>query len=316
MIKNYLLTFNSEIDGYTAPDTLIRYLDERYPDWRNLITSPEEFIEFFKTDVHIFQNGWLRTLADEIFDVVNNPALVESVWKDTTFNKWYRYAAIKKLITLAPNNYLTEYITELMSNGFNLGGSGYLMISELYDFPNSVKIVLDSNKYDDYNFEFLAENASEHWQEYPLDLRTRILQNRNYFMLKNGRQSMWNVMTLEEKLYLSNVIIANEYAKFHDVITFANFLTDHDENKIVLFTTEFSHEIEEIIRHEDRERFHRRFPRENAFDCPRYDALRQYIPSELITRFLALAETDTNDMVYKLLKSTIISLTSVNDGDT
>lgn len=281
MISDYLLAFNSENVQYTASDSLIAYLDDKHQDWRNLISAPEEFIEFFKTDVHVFQNDWLRKLADEIFDIVSDNQLIELVWKDTTLNEWYRYAAIRRLIAMTPDTYLPLYIKELISGGFNLGGWGIGMVSELYDFPNSVKIVIESKKFDGNNFEFLAIKACECWEEYPQELRAKILKERDYFMRKDGNNTMWNMMALEEKLYLTNNIIANEYAKFHDVITFANFLNDRDERLHV----------------------------NHDFACPEYNIeTHQYTPSEQIQRFLSIAQEDSNDMAYELLDQTIRKL--------
>ena len=54
-------------------------------------------------------------------------------------------------------------------------------------------------------------------------------------------------MSTEEKLYLTTAIIANEYAKFHDVITFTNFLIDKDESKVVFLTTHFNFLLKDIV---------------------------------------------------------------------
>lgn len=309
MISNYLSTFNSENKQYTSSDSLIKFLNANYSDWKNLITVPEEFMEFFKTDVKVYQNHWLKSLADEIFDIVSDDKLVEKVWNDTTMNEWYRYAALRRLMASAPDTYLPVYINELISGGFNLGGWGFSIISELYDFPDSVKVVLESKKYEGNNFEFLARKACEHWQEYPQDLRNKILQERDYFLRKNGDEALWQMMTLEEKLYLTNVIIANEYAMVHDAITYANFLNDRDKSKAVLYSCKFRRKIIHIETH-NLMRDEVPMP-PKGFDIPEYDAeTRQYTPSEQITRFNAIAETDSNNMVSNLLKQTLRNLHS------
>lgn len=306
MISNYLLSFNSANESYTSPDSLIKYLDEKHPDWKTLIVDPDEFLEFFKTEVHVFQNGWLKHLAEEIFNIVSDKNLIDSVWKDTTINEWYRYTAIRKLISIEPDTYITLYSKELLSGGFNLGGWGYTMVSELYDFPDSVELVLNSDKrLEGNNFEFLAEKACEYFEKYPADVRNQILTNRDYFIRKNCNQAMWNILTNEEKIYLTAVIVANEYAKFHDAITFANFLEDQDESKAVFLTSGFSHLINDIVRHKDSHRHSIIEQQLTAFDCPRYDVTtHQYTPSEQLSRFLAFAQTDENRMPYSLLNRT------------
>lgn len=315
MISNYLLSFNSENEQYTASDSLITYLDNNYPNWRILITDTNEFIEFFKTDVHVLQNSWLRKLADEIFNIVSDKKLIESVWKDTTINEWYRYAAIKKLISIEPDTYLPFYTEELISGGFTLGGWGFCMISELYDFPNSIEMILKSNKiFNRNNFECLAENACEYFEKYPQNIRTKILKERNYFIRKRCTQNTWKVMSTEEKLYLTTAIIANEYAKFHDVITFTNFLIDKDESKVVFLTTHFNFLLEDIVRNKHRQREGLNEQQEfrmrvNKFDCPKYDArTHQYTPSEQFSRFLSIARTEIDEMPYYLLNHTFQEL--------
>lgn len=306
MISNYLLSFNSANESNRSSDSLIEYLDERYPDWRTLIVEPKEFLEFFKTEVHVYQNSWLKKIAEEIFNIVSDKNLIESVWKDSTINEWYRYTAIRRLVSIEPDTYITLYSKELLSGGFNLGGWGYAMVSELYDFPNSVELVLKSDKrLEGNNLEFLAQKACEYFDKYPVDVRNKILTNRDYLIRKNCNQAMWNIMTNEEKIYLTSVIVANEYAKFHDVVTYANFIEDQDESKLVLFTNEFSNLINDIVRHTDSDR-HRIIEHQVAnFDCPEYDeTTHQYTPSEQLSRFLAFAQTDENRMPYDLLKRT------------
>lgn len=295
MISNYLLSFNSENEQYQASDSLIHYLDENHPDWRTLIVDADEFVEFFKTKVHIYHNDWLKTLANSIFNITNNQQLVESIWKDTTIDEWYRYAAIRWLILVEPNTYLPIYINELISGGFILGGYGFTMIDELYDFPNSIETVLDSkSRLDGNNFEFLARKACEYFDEYTLDVREAILKNRNYYIRRDCSLTTWKGFMAEEKLYLTAVIIANEYSKFHDVVTYVNYLNNHDESTVVLLNNDFCFAIK------DEQRRHRvNIPH---FDCPGYDpTTHQYTPSEQFSRFMSFAQTEKNGMSYCVL---------------
>lgn len=311
MISNYLLSFNSENEQYTSSDSLIMYLDMNYADWRTLIVDSNEFIEFFKTDVHVLQNSWLKELANEIFNIVSDKNLIESVWKDITINEWYRYAAIRKLISIDSDIYLPFYTEELISGGFTLGGWGVMMVSELYDFPDSVEMILKSNRrFNGCNFEYLVEKACEYFEEYPHDVRTKILTQRNYYIRKHCTQNMWKVMSAEEKLYLASAIIANEYAKFHDVITFANFIIDQDDSKVVFFTNDFRFHLRDMQfqreRLNERQVLHRRY---HDFDCPKYDVItHQYTPSEQFSRFLSIARTESDEMPYCLLNHTFQEL--------
>jgi hypothetical protein len=176
-------------------------------------------------------------------------------------------------------------------------------------------MILKSNKiFNGNNFEYLAQNACEYFEKYPQNIRTKILKERNYFIRKGCTQNMWKVMSTEEKLYLTSAIIANEYAKFHDVITLANFLIDKDESKVVFLTTDFNFLLKDIVRngHQQRERlnepqeFHMRV---HDFDCPEYDArTHQYTPSEQFSRFLSIARTEIDEMPYCLLNHTFQEL--------
>lgn len=303
MISKYLTAFNDEQERVTSSDVLIKFLDENYPKWKTLIDSPTEFLEFFKTDVHVFQNTWLINLANSIFDLVPNINYIESVWNDTNINEFYRYAAIRRLILVESTKYLPIYTNELISGGFLLGGCGFNMISELYDFPNNVKFVVDSNKWTGNNFEFLAQQACEHWNEYPPVLRNKILMERDYFIRKNCNKAMWAMMTIEEKLYLTNAIVANEYAAFHDAVTYAKCLNDRDSSNVVLLTNHFAILWSHIFE-DDQPIRHQPLP----FDIPDYNIeTHEYTPSEQISRFRNLAQ-DTCNIVSQLLEKAILKL--------
>lgn len=223
-------------------------------------------------------------------------------------NEWYRYAAIRKLISIDSDTYLPIYIKNLISGGFILSGYGFTMIDELYDFPNSVEIVLKSNtRLEGNNFEYLARKVCECFEKYPQEVRKKILNNRDYFVRRDCDQTMWKMMSVEEKLYLSTEIIANEYAKLHDAITFENFLIDQDRFKVVFLTDEFHNQVDAVINH--------KYSRLNElqdnpkFDCPKYDAAtHQYTPSEQFIRFLSLAQTEDSEMPYHLLNKTFHDL--------
>ena len=339
-IVTYFEAFNKSRKDYVASTTVIEFLDEKFPQWREEIKNPKEWSGLFNYDIHIYQNTWLETFAKALFDIIDDTEAMIYVWKCHTCNGFYRLAAIKKLREINEEKYLPQYIEELKAGNIKLGGWWLPMVDELFDFPGAIEVAIDMfrNSNDSLSFpksfglEYLAKNCIHFWNEYPQDIKDSIINEREYFILKNCTPQIWADLSQLQKFLLIHEVILNEYKYFNDIITINNVMKsginpEHDETNLIFFyTSDMRMSFQDLrfrIRSNNRNRFAEPTLSDltrTGFDIPQIDFRRLiYTPSEQLMRFDRLTNNPDDSALHCQTRNTINDLkmnlrhSSVND---
>lgn len=235
MIVDCLQKLNDSRSDYFVSTTALEYLDAELPSWREIIKDPKEWASFFSFDIHILQNSWLKEFADGVFDIIGNDEAEKFVWEKIS-NSWYRYAAIKRLISKDKDTYLPVYIEELSKKDtiFILGGWSALMTDELFDFDNAVACAIKmwENNGNGLALEYLAKVAPNQFNSYPVELKDYIIEHRDYYIKKNPTAVVWNCLRPEQKTVMIHNVIINENKWLNDLIVVNGVLNG---NSVPLF---------------------------------------------------------------------------------
>lgn len=326
-IELYFKAANDSSDSYVDASSVIKYLDSNFPRWRDEIKDPNEWDSLFNYDIHIFQNSWLQTFANNLFDIIDNKEALLCVWNSETCNEFYRLAAIQRLCKINEDKYLPQYIEELKGGKFVLGGWWLPMIDELFDFPSAEKVAIDmylnSNEESlsitkSMGIEYLSGNITRYWDKYPEDIKNSIICNEDYSLRKNCTPHIWATLSQSQKFLLIHRIIINEYKCVNDILNIYNYLRniiyrESDNNKSFNFIIYDSHlkmryddlkrRIKEgrILAERDMEQL---IPRD--FYLPQIDYNRlHYRPSEQLSNFDSLTNSPEDTELHKMTERAI-----------
>ena len=310
-VVSYLQAFNENHKGYHASSTVIEYLDAQYPQWQNEIKNKDEWKSVFDFDIHIYQNTWLQHFAEALFAIIDGTEVLEFVWRDKSFNEFYRYAAILKLRELDESKYLPEYVESLKRAEMTLGGWGYLMINEIFDFPDAVEVALEmyqnsTDRFDDkvrnLSSAFLTSSACQNWEKYPDDLKDVIINTHNYSILKNCTPQMWAILSLPHKFRLVHEIIIEEYKKIHDLLSLYKYAEEKEDRYLFFFENWDINNLKHTNNDRDLNRRLQEIFNHPSFDKPTINRrTNEYIPSMLLQNFMRLSDEAGDNILYKML---------------
>jgi hypothetical protein len=301
--------FFSNIKEYTTPDAVIQHLDLNFPQWRAELKHEEAWKDAFEYDIKIYQNTYLSDFADMLFDEIDNIEAEKMVWNNKNCNEFYRWAAIKRLRIYDKDTYLPLYIDALKKGEFLLGGWGFTIVDELFDFPSAISVTTEICRNNDMNtsigqvaLEYLANKACEHWDDYTDFIRHSIITKRDYFILKKATPGFWSKLSEPHKNLLVNRVSINEIKQYHDIIAFYQYVDNRENSRLMFFNAMWDFKTKSPD--ESKSQLLREL--NTLFDMPTVDfETNQYTPSELITRFLNLTDNDADTMLHSILKSVV-----------
>ena len=324
-IEKYLKAFNESREHYSTASPAIEFLDKNYPQWRDEIKDPNEWSSLFNYDIHILQNSWLQEFADNLFDIIDNTEALVFVWNSETCNGFYRLAAIQRLRQIDEEKYLPQYIEELKTGKFVLGGWWLPMINELFDFTGAEKVAIDmyQNNSEDsiiksMGISYLTANLTRYWNEYPQAIKNTIISDEDYSIRKNCTPQIWATLSQSQKFLLIHKLIINEYKCVNDIVNIYNYLRnsigrEFNENEslnFVLYNShlrmsfdDLKHRMKDGNRLNERD-MERLIPTD--FDMPQIDFFRlDYRPSRQLLQFKQFSDTPGDADLHTLIERSI-----------
>ena len=157
MIESDLKSVNERCPNrgakYVGCNTVLHYLDKKFPKWRIEIKNREEWKVAFEFDICIRPDDNMLAFADELFDIIGNTEAEMFAWSNKECNEFYRYVAIQRLRKIDEAGYLPQYIDELKKGNFE-----YVIEDDLVYYGNE-KLIRNL-------FTILLDNARKYSKTY------------------------------------------------------------------------------------------------------------------------------------------------------
>lgn len=225
MVTTYFQAYNDSHKVRGCALSVISYLDQYFPQWKEEVKAPDQWKPAFEFDIHIYQDNCLYDLAGLLFDNINNIEAPELVWNNAQCNEYYRFAALNRLLEYDEERYMPVYREALRKGMFDFQGD-FDTVIPLFNITAKYELAMELCRagVDDNYFpkkqalKLLVSVAQERWNEYPLDIQQLIIQQKYYALIKECTPDFWNQLKENQKLAIVNHVILFEYKNVHDIL--------------------------------------------------------------------------------------------------
>ena len=314
MIESYLKSVNERCPNrgakYVGCNTVLHYLDKKFPKWRIEIKNREEWKVAFEFDICIRPDDNMLAFADELFDIIGNTEAEMFVWSNKECNEFYRYVAIQRLRKIDEAGYLPQYIDELKKGNFQLGYFGWLMVGEIFDFPTAVDVALEMCAAGldvvGLAFSYLTKVTPLYWDRYPENIKDKIIDQGSSILYKNISRELWSKLSLMHKFKLVHKVVTEELKVFHDLNAICQCYDNSDTTRTIFLADGSESDLKDIRKEKDTtlKSLMLGFCIAPEVYKPGIDIdTNQYTPSKRISKFIEVSEGDTmfNNMLWQVV---------------